>query len=98
MAKDTGRKIAIGAAVAGIAGYLTGILTAPKSGQETRQDIADKAVDIKQDGLNQLKSAQDELDQLLNSVKTKSVTLGSKAREEYNEAVVRAKDAKNKAA
>lgn len=33
----------IGVAVAALAGFVTGILTAPKSGKETRKDISDKA-------------------------------------------------------
>ncbi len=39
MKKDNGKKIAIGTAIGLAAGYVTGILTAPKSGKETRQDI-----------------------------------------------------------
>lgn len=98
MSKDnnTGKKLAIGAAIAGVAGYVAGILTAPKSGQETRQDIVDTTTDIKDDVLSQLKQAQDDLADLLETAKTKTVALSAKAREEYNEAIVRAKDAKNK--
>ena len=98
MAKDehTGRKFAIGALLAGAVGYVTGILTAPKSGKETRQDIADKAEDIKESAEEQLQHSHDELDDLLKAAKTKSLALGSKARTEFNEAVVAAKDAKNK--
>lgn len=99
MVKDqhTGRKIALGALVAGAAGYIAGILTAPKSGKETREDIADKATEIKEDAINQLQDLRDELDGLLDDAKSKTVALSAKAREEFNEAVVTAKDAKNKA-
>ena len=98
MAKDehTGRKMAIGTILGGAIGYLTGILTAPKSGKETREDITDKAMDVKEGAEEQLQSAQTELDDLLKNAKSKSLALGSKAREEFNEAVVRAKDAQNK--
>jgi gas vesicle protein len=34
--ENTGKKIALGAAVAGVVGYLGGILTAPKSGRSRR--------------------------------------------------------------
>ena len=95
--EHTGRKLAIGAAIAGAVGYVSGILTAPKSGKETREDIADKAEDIKEDAEEQLQTAHDELSELLKTAKNKSVALGSKARVEFNEAVVRAKDAQNKA-
>jgi gas vesicle protein len=37
--KKTTKKIAIGSVIAVGAGYLAGILTAPKSGKETRKDI-----------------------------------------------------------
>lgn len=101
MAKDeqhTGRKLAFGAIIAGVAGYFAGILTAPKSGKETRDDIANKAGDIKDEGVEQLKSAQAELESMLQTAKTKTVALSAKAREEYNEAILKAKDAKNKTA
>jgi gas vesicle protein len=99
MVKDqhTGRKIALGALIAGAAGYITGILTAPKSGKETREDIADKASDIKEEGVEQLLDLRDDLDQLIKDAKDKTVALSAKAREEFNEAVISAKDAKNKA-
>lgn len=93
----TGRKLAIGATLAGAIGYITGILTAPKSGQETREDIADKAEELKEDAEQQLQNAHDELSELIKTAKSKSVALGSKARAEFNEAMVRAKDAQNKA-
>lgn len=99
MAKEsTGKKLAIGALVAGAAGYLAGILTAPKSGQETRTDIANKAEDVKEEVETQLQETHDDLENLLKSAKSKTLGLSSKTRTEFNEAVVNAKDAKNKAA
>jgi len=94
---NTGRNLAVGAAVAGAVGYLAGILTAPKSGKETREDIADKAGDIKESAIMQLEDLKDELSDLLDMTKKKTVALSGKAREEYNEAVIMAKDAQNKA-
>ncbi len=96
--KHTGRRVAIGALLAGAVGYITGILTAPKSGQETREDIANKAEDVKEETVEQLKSLQIELEDLIKASKDKTLALSSQAREEFNEAVVRAKDAKNKTA
>jgi len=91
-----GRKIAIGSTIAGLAGYLAGVLTAPKSGKQTRQDIADKAGDIKDDAENELSNLNNELKNLIKDAKIKTVALSSSARAEFNEAVVRAKDAQNK--
>lgn len=99
MAKDkhTGRKLAIGTMIGGVTGYLAGILTAPKSGKETREDIADKAVDIKDDAADELEKLEDELSDLIGKTKSKTVALSAQAREEFNEAVIKAKDAQNKA-
>lgn len=92
----TGRKVAISSAIAGAVGYVAGILTAPKSGQATRQDIADKAEDAKDSAEDQLNQANDELKDLLKTAKEKTVALSSTARAEFNEAVIKAKDAQNK--
>jgi gas vesicle protein len=100
MAKEedhTKRNMALGALIAGAAGYVAGILTAPKSGKETRADIADKAGDVKESAEQQLMNIQSELKDLLTNAKSQTIALSGQAREEFNEAVVRAKDAQNKA-
>lgn len=93
----TGQKVALGAVLAGIGGYLAGILTAPKSGEETRAQIADKAEDVKNDAAVGLQKAQEELTETLKSAQDKTLALSAQARDEFNEAVIRAKDAQNKA-
>lgn len=95
--QHTARKVALGSALAGAAGYLAGILTAPKSGKDTRQDIANKAEDVKDSAEDELQAASVELKDLLGKTKEKTVTMGSTARAEFNEAVIKAKDAQNKA-
>ncbi len=95
--EHTGRRLAIGALIAGIGGYLAGILTAPKSGKETRADIANKAGELKSEAGVQLQKATDELTQMIDSAKDKTQALGAKAKEEFNEALLRAKDARSKA-
>jgi gas vesicle protein len=92
-----GRKFALGAAVAAVTGYVAGILTAPQSGKDTRDDITNKATDVKLSAEEQLQNASDDLKTLIKETKTKTVALSSQAREEFNEAVVKAKDAQNKA-
>src|SRR4051812_24693522 len=94
----TGRKIAIGSTIAGLAGYLAGVLTAPKTGQQTRKDISKKAVNLKDDTEYQLMDLNDELKDLIKNTKVKTLALSSSARAEFNEAVVRAKDTQNKTA
>jgi len=92
----TGRNVAIGAAIAGAVGYIVGVLTAPKSGKETRDDIARKSGEVKDSLLNELSDRQDELAALLARVKSETIVLSGKARAEFNEAVARAKDAQGK--
>jgi gas vesicle protein len=94
----TGRKIAIGTVIAGTIGYLAGVLTAPKTGKQTRSDIAHKAGDIKLDAEAELEDLNQELKELIKNAKVKTVALRSTARAEFNEAVVRAKDVQNKSA
>jgi gas vesicle protein len=94
----TGRKIAIGTVIAGTIGYLAGVLTAPKTGKQTRSDIAHKAGDIKLDAEAELEDLNQELKELIKNAKVKTVALSSTARAEFNEAVVRAKDVQNKSA
>jgi len=94
--EHTVRKLAIGSAIAGAVGYLAGILTAPQSGKETREDIADKASDVKQSAEDQLNEIDNELNDLIKSAKQKTLALSSSARADFNEAVIKAKDAQNK--
>jgi gas vesicle protein len=96
--QNTGKKIAIGAAIAGVTGYLTGILTAPKSGKETRKVIVEEAEGLKDSAEDELEKLNDELKDLIKQTKVKTVALSASARAEFNEAVIRAKDAQNKSA
>ena len=96
--ENTVRKIAVGSTIAGVVGYLAGVLTAPKSGRETRGDIAHKAENVKDSAEDQLLDINDELKDMIKSTKAKTVTLSSTARAEFNEALIRAKDAQNKTA
>lgn len=61
----TKKDVAVGALVAGVAGYLAGILTAPKSGKETRQDIKNAAVKAKKEAERRLKDVNAELNALI---------------------------------
>lgn len=53
-----GGKFALGAIIGAAAGVVAGILTAPKSGKETRADIKAKAEELKQDADKALKHAK----------------------------------------
>ena len=87
--KSAGKKVALGAALAAIAGYLTGILTAPKSGKETRKDIKDTAVKGINEAEKQLKKLHTELANLLEDAKTAAEKLTGRARKEFDEVVAK---------
>jgi gas vesicle protein len=94
---NTGRKMALSAVIAGVAGYIGGVLTAPKSGKETRKKLTEEAEGFKDSAEEQLQKANEDLKVLLKAAKTKTVSLSAQAKEEFNEALLRAKDAQNKA-
>lgn len=91
------KKIAIGAAFAGAAGYLAGVLTAPKSGKETRTDIADATQRGITEAEKDLKKLHTELGNLLTEAKDRGTDLGGKTQKELGELLNKAKDTKEKA-
>jgi len=95
MAKSSG-KWAVGALVAGVAGFVAGILTAPKSGRETRKDLKDAALKAKSEAEKNLKSMHSELSKTLLDVKAKGEKLGGKAKTEFEQLVDKAQTAKEK--
>jgi gas vesicle protein len=95
--KSSNNKLAVGAVIGGVAGYLAGILTAPKAGRQTRKDLSNKAGEMKDEASEHLQHAADDLAQTLKAAKDKSINLSAKARQEYDEAVIKARDAQNKA-
>jgi gas vesicle protein len=66
-------------------GVVTGLLTAPKSGKETREDIKNKAGEIKGSAERKLKEAHKELGKLSDEAKLKAKELQGKAKEEAEE-------------
>jgi gas vesicle protein len=91
------RNVAIGAAVAGVAGYVAGILTAPKSGKETRKDIKEKAAQAKTEAEKRLKTMHSELSVLIAKGKKQVTTTKESAREGLLDALDKAQAAKDKA-
>ncbi len=93
----TAKKLAIGTAVAGAAGYLAGILTAPKSGKETRGDIKETAQRGITEAEKDLKKLHTELGQLLTEAKEKGSSVGGKTQKDLTDLLTKAKDTKEKA-
>jgi gas vesicle protein len=90
------RRLAIGAAIAGAVGYLAGIITAPKSGRETRKEL-NKAVDSNMREVEkQLKQMHSELGKLVDDAKIQKGDLSGKAQKELQALVGKAKDSKLK--
>lgn len=93
MSKGIGvRKFAIGAVIAGIAGYVAGILTAPKSGKETREDIKDNANRVISEAEKKLKKLHSELSVVIEETKQVLSNKTGIAREELEGALKMAKD------
>jgi gas vesicle protein len=94
---NTVKKVAIGGAIAGLLGYLAGLLTAPKSGKDTRQDIKDNANKGLAEAEKELKKLHTQLDVAITQAKEQKGKLGARAQKELNELIDKAKDSKEKA-
>lgn len=97
MNKSTTKKIAVGALVAGAAGYLAGILTAPKSGKETRKDIKNKAEATTAEAEKRLKQLHTEINDLIAKAKSASANYSGKAKSELEKLIGVASGSKQKA-
>ena len=95
MTKRPGR-IALGGLLLAGLGYVVGILTAPKSGKETRKDIQSAAVKAKLEAEKDLKNAHAELTKLVNQTKSKAEGATTKAKNEVTKAVDLGQAAKDK--
>lgn len=95
--KVSGKKIALTTLAAAAAGYLAGILTAPKSGKETRKEIKDVTVKGYSEAEKQLKKLHTDLNEALEEAKSKVSTLNGKAMDELTSAMNVAKEGKEKA-
>ena len=95
--RETLKRAAITGTVAAAAGYIAGVLTAPKSGKQTRDDLKNKAGDGRAEAEKDLKRLQEELDKVIKDAKAGSGKLGKKAQKELAELVDKAKDNKQKA-
>ena len=91
------RNAAIGTLLIGLTGYAVGLLTAPKSGRETRRDIQKKAARAKVEAEKKLKKMHSELDELIIKGRINIGRSREKVRLEFNDAIDKAQLAKEKA-
>ena len=95
--KSTDKKIALGTVIGIAAGFIAGILTAPKSGKETRKDIKDASSKVINEAEKRLKVLYAELDEAIVKATQKAKTYKGKGRDKLDQLVDKAKDAKQKA-
>jgi gas vesicle protein len=74
------KRIAIGTLIAGTVGYVAGILTAPKSGKETREDLNKLRVRTMAEAEKELKKLHTELNELLGEVEKKGAVATARER------------------
>lgn len=91
------KRLALGTLVAGAAGYVAGILTAPKSGKETRKDIKTTTDKTIADAEKELKKLHTELNQLLGEAQKRGDDVKGKAKTELDDLTTMAGTAKQKA-
>jgi gas vesicle protein len=93
--QDLAKKLALGAALTAVAGYVVGILTAPKSGKETRKAIKDKAYETNSAAEKELKKLHTELTDVIDEVSDRITSF--KNGHEVSDALDRGRSAKQKA-
>jgi gas vesicle protein len=91
------RNMAVGALIAAGLGYAAGILTAPKSGRETRKDIQRAAIQAKTEAEKKLKKSHSELNKLIDECKQKTKSAKKAVKEDLDLAIAKATKAKQKA-
>lgn len=89
--------IALTALVAAGAGYVGGLLSAPRSGKQTRKKLAKSASKTVTDGEKQLKKLYSEVNQNIRQVEKQITKARTKANNERKQAVKSAKEARQKA-
>jgi gas vesicle protein len=92
----TTKRLALGTIFAAVAGYVTGILTAPKSGKETRQDIKSAAEQGMAEAEKQLKKLHTQMNEIITEAKAKLDTVKGVAQKDLQIAIDKATSAKEK--
>ncbi len=83
--------------VLAIGGYVAGLLTAPKTGKETRRDLAKKANSAKIETEKKLKVVYSEIQSLIGDAEVKGLKLKDRTKLELEDATKKAKQARDKA-
>lgn len=90
------KRFAVGGVIAAAAGYVAGVLTAPKSGKETRSDIKQAANENLAQAEKELKRLHTELGLVIDEARVNGDRMSAKARNDLSELIDNAKDTKEK--
>ncbi len=90
------KKTAATAFLVGLAGYIAGLLTAPKAGKETREDIRRSLPVDKRDAIEKAEFLYSELNELLSNAVEDHEVLTTKALHKLNLALDKAKSGRDK--
>ena len=90
-------KVAAGTVIAAAAGYVAGILTAPKSGKDTREDIKIKANETYHSAEKELKKLHTELNEKLTLANEKINEIRENGGKKIDEILSHSNKAKDKA-
>ncbi len=93
---STFKKIAIGTAIAGAAGYVVGVLSAPSEGKKTRKQLKKSADHSVNELEKQLKELHTELGDMMHEAKDGGSKLSDSAQSKFSHAIDSARDAKDK--
>jgi gas vesicle protein len=96
MAKNLVKKLAIGAAIAGAAGYVAGVLTAPAAGKKTRKQLKKSAEQSMTEVEKQLKQLHSELGDLVDEAKNGGDQLSGRMQTKFSGAISNARTTKDK--
>lgn len=91
------KRFGLGILIGAVAGVVTGLLTAPKSGKETREDIKKMAGEARSAAEKKLKQGYKELAELSDQAKVKAKELQGQAQANLNELSKKADELKDKA-
>lgn len=94
---SNGEKAVVALVVGAALGYAAGILTAPKSGKETREDIKVAADKLKKDAEAKLSLAKEDLSKAIEEASNKARELSGKGRKELDDLLSKGKDVQVKA-
>lgn len=96
MSYKSSKNVAIGALIGLAAGYVMGILTAPKSGKETREELMQAGSKAVKETEQRLRDVYAQLDDTLDKAAAKARDLGERGLRSFADLQDKAEDAKRK--